>query len=230
LTSGRDSARGDLWKELHSWLSLCDEQGAGQGGSQMEDSMNTSYSPQAVARDWKPRLGLLVLPLALFSGCQNMNNTEAGAVGGGILGATIGTIVGLGCRNPLAGAAIGGAVGATAGGLNGAVEDRREQRYTQSVTAAVQRGQAELEEVAKLARAGTSDAIIIEHIRGSGSIFTLSADQIAWLKENRVSDAVIQEMEYTGHRPAGYYYARPQRVVYIEEPQPAVGVYARFGR
>ena len=87
----------------------------------------------------------------------------------------------------------------------------------------------ELEEVAKMLRGGVADGIIIEHIRQSGSIFTLSADQILWLKEQGVSQTVIQEMEVSGHRPALMYVRPRPQVVYVEQPPVMVtgGVYLR---
>src|SRR5262245_45505398 len=61
-------------------------------------------------------------------GCSSMNNTEAGALGGGLIGGALGTIVGAACHNPLAGAAIGAAGGAGVGALAGHAEDRAEKR------------------------------------------------------------------------------------------------------
>src|SRR3954451_20337255 len=76
--------------------------------------------------------GLLLLSSV---GCAGMNNTEAGAVGGGVIGAGLGTIIGgLSCH-PLAGAAIGGASGALLRGAIGNSENRRERRETQAVAA-----------------------------------------------------------------------------------------------
>src|SRR5436309_678443 len=53
--------------------------------------------------------------LLMCCGCSSMNNTEAGALGGGLIGGALGTIVGAACHNPLAGAAIGAAGGAGVG-------------------------------------------------------------------------------------------------------------------
>jgi len=189
--------------------------------------MYTTYCPQALARNCKALLSLMLLPVALASGCQNMNNTEAGALGGGLIGGALGTVVGVAAHNPAAGALIGAGAGAAIGGVSGAAEDRREQRQTQVVTAAVQRGEAELTEVAKMAQGGVGDYIIIDHIRQSGAVFTLSADRIVWLKENKVSDAVIAAMENNG-RPQAVYVRDP----YVYGPPPpavVVGVSGGYG-
>src|SRR5262249_28487044 len=73
-------------------------------------------------------------------GGSSMNNPGAGALGGGLSGGALGTIVGAACHNPLAGAAIGAAGGAGVGALAGHAEDRAEKREAQQV-AAVQQAQ-----------------------------------------------------------------------------------------
>src|SRR3982751_721901 len=75
------------------------------------------------------------LLLVAGAGCAGMNNTEAGALGGGVIGAGLGTVVGGMSGHPLAGAAIGGASGALLGGAVGNSEDRRERRDAQAVAA-----------------------------------------------------------------------------------------------
>ncbi len=179
--------------------------------------MYTTHRSQAFARTGKTLLTLGLLPLMLASGCQNMNNTETGALGGAAVGGILGTLVGAAAHNPLAGAAIGAGAGAVVGGAAGASEDHREQRQTQAVTAAVQRGQADLEEVAKMSRSKVDDYTIIQYVRSSGGIFALSGDQIIWLQQNGVSPAVIQAMQAT-NQPV-YYGHR----VYVE-PAPAIVV------
>jgi len=173
-----------------------------------------------------------------------MNNTGQGIAGGAVVGGILGTIVGAAAGRPLQGAAIGAGIGGTVGGVNGAAQDSRDRQVTQSVVAAQQRGQDELSEVAKMHQAGTSDALIIQHIQSSGAIFNLTGDQIVWLKQQGISDAVIQVMQYyngpvrvygRGY-PGPYVYAPPvtQPVVVVDQGPPAgptvdVGVtYARI--
>ena len=74
------------------------------------------------------RTWLSGLVLLLGCGCSSMNNTEAGALGGGAIGAGLGTLFGAAFHHPLAGALVGGATGATVGGLAGRAEDRQEAR------------------------------------------------------------------------------------------------------
>ena len=68
-----------------------------------------------------------ILGLAL-AGCQNMNNTQSGALLGTGLGATTGAIIGNASGHAGGGALIGAAAGALAGGLVGNAEDAREER------------------------------------------------------------------------------------------------------
>src|SRR5947209_18802785 len=73
------------------------------------------------------------LLLASACGCSSMNNTESGALGGGVLGAGLGALVGAATGHAAAGAAIGAGAGAVTGGLIGNSEDRAESRHKQAV-------------------------------------------------------------------------------------------------
>src|SRR2546430_16807567 len=87
---------------------------------------------------------LLVAPC----GCSSMNNTERGAVGGGIIGGLAGTAIGAATGHPGAGAAIGAGTGAVLGGLVGNEEDRQDRR----IAAAQARNQMSLNDVVQLAQ------------------------------------------------------------------------------
>jgi hypothetical protein len=163
-------------------------------------------------------LSVLVMALPLATGCANMNNTQSDALGGGLIGAAVGAIAG-GPRHALEGAAIGGAVGAGTGAVIGHSEDKAEQRM------AVAQAQAQarmlgLTDIAQMARDHQSDDVIIGQIRATGSVFRLSTTDLQWLKENGVSDRVVNEMQATVAYPRRYY-ARP---VYVEQPPPVVYV------
>jgi hypothetical protein len=173
---------------------------------------------------------LLVGGLLLLScGCQCMNNTEAGALGGGIFGGALGTMVGLATHHPLAGAAIGAAAGTATGALVGNSEDRREARAEARAAAyASQNPPLTLQDVARMSQQHVSDSLIIQQIRTTSSVYHLAADDITWLKQMGVSDMVILEMQT---RRAAYV-AGPARVVYVEPAPPppvAVGVGLGYG-
>jgi hypothetical protein len=158
--------------------------------------------------------------LILSCGCESMNNTQAGAVGGGLVGAALGTVVGAAARNPLAGAAIGGAVGAGTGALVGNAEDRAQDRAARRA-AAIQAANPPLTlyDVAHMSQQHISDAVIINQIRYTNSMYNLSPDDINWLKQQGVSDSVVLEMQT--RRPVivqgGAYVVQPA-------PVPVVGV------
>jgi hypothetical protein len=181
---------------------------------------------------------LVVGALLLMScGCSTMNNTESGALGGGLLGAGLGTMVGLATHHPLAGAAVGGAVGAGTGALVGSSEDHHERvqqaradAYASAANAAAQQAAAnapKLTDVVAMTRNGVPEANIITQIRNSGAAYRLSTDDITYLSQNGVSSAVIMELQNAGPRavyaPGTVVYQRPV-YVYEAPPPPVVGV------
>ena len=174
--------------------------------------------------------GMLV-PIFLSCGCSTMSNTDNGILGGGALGAATGAVIGHATGHTGAGALIGGAVGAVSGGLVGNAVDKSEERQAAMIAAANgPRGQLGITNVAQMAQAHISDDLIISQIRSTGSVFRVSAEDIIWLKQNGVSDVVVQEMQATATRVS----AAPSSTVYVVDPPPApvyVGVgYYRYRR
>lgn len=184
------------------------------------------------ARSLRP---FVVLPgLLILAGCQNMSSTDKGILGGGAIGAGTGAIIGSATGHSGAGAAIGAAVGGLSGGLIGNEMDENKKKTDAQIAAvsaqsAPARGPLGLAEVAQMAQQGISDAIIISQIRTTRSVYNLQPNDIAWLKSQNVSDAVVMEMQATASRvvPAsrvyGHAYYGPD-VVYVSPPPPPVGV------
>jgi hypothetical protein len=185
--------------------------------------MQYTHKPQAMRKCWRACLVGALLPAAL-AGCQNMSNTEAGALGGAGLGAIFGSI--LGGRHAGAGALVGAATGAIAGGGAGALADRAEARADArnqaALAAATQRPPLGLEEIQQMSAKGISDDVIIGQMRNSGSVYNLTADQVTWLHDYGVHDGVIREMQATAWRaPRRIYTAAPVvQPVYVVEPVP----------
>jgi outer membrane lipoprotein SlyB len=191
---------------------------------------------------WKRRLlGFAVVPGIFAVGCQNLNNTEKGVGAGGLIGAGTGALIGKATGHTGAGALIGAGIGAVSGGLVGNAVDESEKNKQAAIAAAQQaRGPLGVTDVVQLARQHISDNLIIEQIRVTGSVFHLSAQDIVWLKQNGVSDAVIYEMQVTAQRPMRRVYSSapcypPANVVVVEEAPPPVGVgfgvgYTHYGR
>jgi hypothetical protein len=196
--------------------------------------MQSAHVPQAVG---SPRGRLLALALCLGMlpcGCESMNNTDKGVLGGGLLGAGTGAAIGSLSGHTGAGAAIGGIAGAIGGGLVGNSVDQSERKQEARLAAATaaQHPPLTLQDVVSLAQQHVSDEIIVSQVRNSGSVYSLTADDIIWLKQNGVSDWVVREMQLTASYPRRVYtpvpvYAAP---VVVEPAPVAVGFGFGFRR
>ena len=125
--------------------------------------------------------------------------TQTGALAGAGVGALAGGLLGGGT-----GAVIGGAVGAAGGALVGAAldaQDRKSMEQTSPQTLNKIDNQQQLTpyDVSQMAKAGLSDDVIIDQIKATKSIFHLSSQDIIDLKNNGVSEKVIEFMIHTGN-------------------------------
>jgi uncharacterized protein YcfJ len=204
--------------------------------------MHFTQATQAIRSARVARFVAAVGTLAFVGGCASMSHTDRGVLTGGGLGAATGAIIGSATGNAGAGALIGTGLGAIAGGLTGAAVDSAERKAEVRTAAALQAQQQQaqlgLSEIAQLARNGVGDGVIIEQVRVSGTVYHLTADQILWLRDNGVSEAVIREMQATAHRPPGppvvYQRVVPYQRVYVVDPYPpppvvGIGVGYTFG-
>ncbi|MFA4993520.1 MAG: glycine zipper domain-containing protein [Candidatus Omnitrophota bacterium] len=133
--------------------------------------------------------GVLIMGL-LTAGCQSMGpKSTTGAVTGGLIGAGAGGIIGHQMGHGLEGAAIGAAVGAISGGLIGNQLDKADQmgraNNPQYLT---------LISIAEMGKQGVPDDVIISEIQRTRSQYHLTSEVIQYLKENKVSDKVIDYM------------------------------------
>lgn len=144
-------------------------------------------------------------PLALavlagwLAGCRSPNAnpdyTGSGALIGGASGAAIGAVADRG--HPGAGALIGGAAGLITGGLIGHGMDRQREA-AQSSAVVVSAGQPlSVADIKAMAKASTSDDIIIAQINNTHSVYFLDAKAIIDLKKAGVSERVITYMMNT---------------------------------
>lgn len=172
----------------------------------------------------------LMVSLLLTCGCSTMSNTEKGVGAGGLIGAGTGAIIGNATGHTGAGALIGAGVGALSGGLIGHAVDESEKKTEAKIAAATAAPQGPLgiTDVVYLAQQHVTDEVIITQIRSTHSVFQLSAGDTVWLKQQGVSDAVVQEMLATANRyPRRIYSATPvytQPVYVVDPPPPVVGV------
>ncbi|HLJ95588.1 MAG TPA: glycine zipper domain-containing protein [Gemmataceae bacterium] len=176
----------------------------------------------------------LLVPSLIVCGCSSMSNTEKGVGVGGAIGAGTGALIGSATGHTGAGALIGAGVGALSGGLIGHAVDESEKKTDAKLAAAAaaQPGPMGITDVVYLAQQHVTDEVIITQIRSTHSVFQLSAGDTVWLKQQGVSDAVIQEMLATPNRyPRRIYSAAPvySPPVYVVEPAPPVAVGVGFG-
>ena len=182
--------------------------------------MQNAHKPQALGwclrRAW---LAAALAPVLLSAGCET--NAGTGLLAGGALGALAGGAIGSASHHAGTGALIGAAAGATLGGVTGAAVDHHEQKV--AVQQAAARRALGLQDVVTLTQNGTSDEIIMNQIRTSGTIYHLSGQEIVYLKNNGVHDCVIEAMQATANLPP----VAPPPVVYVNEPPPPPVVYVR---
>lgn len=139
-------------------------------------------------------------------GCQS--KTGSGAVIGGATGAAVGGVIGhnSGSRSG-EGALIGGAIGALSGALIGRGIDERDRQAAYSYQASedfdrrhAAKTSPSKQDVIDWTARGTSDDIIIDRIERSGAVFRLSASEENRLRDEGVSEEVIQAMKATARR------------------------------
>jgi surface antigen len=147
-----------------------------------------------------------VLLMAGTTGCETMSNTAKGGLIGGGVGTGVGAAIGSASGKTGQGALIGGLAGAALGGLVGNDVDSQEKKAEKAKLEAAQYSAARpplsIDDVRQLAAGGTSDDIIVNQIRTTGSTYNLGAGDIQYLTQNGVSNRVITEMQNSRNRPA----------------------------
>ena len=151
------------------------------------------------------------------TGCQNLPGTpgQQGAVIGGAGGAAAGAVV-AGEHHRLLGALLGGALGAGGGYLIGANKDRITGHDSAGAQAATRNAQLQpaspamalnaptadlngdgfvtMDEVVAMKMAGFPDQQILDKMRATGQVFELTPEQQAYLRNNGVSQYVIDQI------------------------------------
>lgn len=151
----------------------------------------------------------VVVPLLASGilGCEN--NTQNGALIGGLGGAAVGGGIGSMSHGRAGeGALIGAAVGAIGGALVGNQMDKSEARKEPAYASSryesrSARGEYQTvskQEVVDWSNRGVRDDIIIDRIERSGSTFKLTAADENKLRDQGVSESVIQSMRATSQR------------------------------
>jgi uncharacterized protein YcfJ len=140
-------------------------------------------------------VGVLLIALVfILAGCETTGpKTKTGAVAGGIIGATAGGIIGHQSGHGLEGAGIGAAVGALSGALVGSSMDQMDKQAL-----AVNPEHLTVINIAEMGKKGVPDAVIISEIQRTHSVYRLNSEIITYLKQNKVSDKVIDYMLAAG--------------------------------
>jgi len=155
-------------------------------------------------------------------GCTH---TQAGAGTGALIGGIAGAAL-AGRGKGLQGAAIGAGAGALVGTAIGASEEQAARREAEAYAARA----LSIQDVIDLTASGTPPNIIINQIRTTGSVYTLTAHDLKVLQQSGVAPSVIQEMQEAGRRrvlvpaPVVVHEPPPVMIVRPAPPPPVVGV------
>jgi len=180
-------------------------------------------------------LSLCCVGIATTASDAFAQNTQRGAVLGGLGGAVVGGLIGDHNDKAGAGAAIGGALGVVGGAVLGNARDKeinaqrqQQQYYNQQRAYAHQQRQyvqtqaaVSINDVITMSRSGLSDSVVMNQIQTRGVQQHLQVSDIIAMHQQGVSDVVISTMQ--GARVGGAVYSQPQPIivqqgpVYVEE-------------
>jgi len=135
---------------------------------------------------------MILVSVFIVNGCQSTNKTRVseGAGIGGAVGAVAGGIIGYQSGHPLEGAAIGGAVGAGTGAVAGAQIDKPTANTQAQASTPIT-----MQQIVDWTRQGVSNDEIIYKIKAANPKYSLTADDIDYLKKQGVSQRVIETMQ-----------------------------------
>ncbi len=129
---------------------------------------------------------VLVFALAI-AGCQtNKTRVAEGAGVGGLIGATAGGIIGHQSGHGVEGAVIGGVLGAAGGAAVGSQIEKPQAAASTQLSMA---------QIVALTKEGVSSDEIINKIKTTNSKYSLTAEDISYLKNQGVSQRVIEAMQ-----------------------------------
>lgn len=136
-------------------------------------------------------LSVVLVFVFIISGCEsNKTRVAEGAGIGGTVGAIAGGIIGYQSGHPLQGAAIGGAIGAGTGAVVGA-QIKKPVQGTQAQAST----QITLQQIVDWTKQGVSSDDIIAKIKAANPKYSLTADDLGYLKNQGVSQRVIETMQ-----------------------------------
>jgi uncharacterized protein YcfJ len=134
--------------------------------------------------------------LLLTVGCQN---TQTRATEGAVIGGVVGAGAGYGIGNASGhhggeGAAIGAVAGAVLGGLLGGQMNKNKSSQESAGQTASSASQLSLQQIVDMSKQGVNEVVIIDKISLTNSKFTLTPADTEYLKQQGVSQKVIDAM------------------------------------
>lgn len=134
-------------------------------------------------------LFIVLVFVIIATGCAaNKTRVAEGTTLGGIVGAVSGGLIGSQSGHTLSGAAIGGALGAGTGAAVGA-QINKPTTNTETST------QITMQQIVDWTKEGVSSDDIISRIKAANPKYSLTADDIDYLKKQGVSQRVIDTMQ-----------------------------------
>jgi uncharacterized membrane protein YebE (DUF533 family) len=144
-------------------------------------------------------LGLCFVFVIASAGCQSSpNRAPEGALIGGVAGAGLGMIIGNQSKHRGEGRAEGALIGGALGALTGALAGSQMQKNPQGQQPAAQPAspnQMSMQQIIDLSKQGAHEDVIVDRIRLTNSKFSLTPQDIDYLKQNGVSQKVINAMQ-----------------------------------
>ena len=176
-------------------------------------------------------LSLSFAGIATTAPNTSAQNTQRGAVLGGLGGAVVGGLIGDHNHKAGAGAAIGGALGVVGGAVLGNAKDKeinsqyqQQQYYHQQHVYAQQQRQyvqtqaaVSINDVITMCRSGLSDSVMMNQIQTRGVQRQLQVSDIIAMHQQGVSDVVISTMQ-SARVGGGAVYSQPQPIVVQQAP------------
>ncbi|MBS0604719.1 MAG: hypothetical protein JSS60_06755 [Verrucomicrobia bacterium] len=135
---------------------------------------------------------------AALAGCESDAGT--GAIVGAGLGAGTGALISPTAGGVLIGAGVGAATGAIVGAALDAHDRDNVQRSSPQTMKKIDHGeQLSIDDIKKMSEAGIADDKIIGTIQSTGSVYHLSSSDVKELKQDGVSQRVIDYMLQTAY-------------------------------
>jgi hypothetical protein len=136
--------------------------------------------------------------LSCALGCRSPYYSDRGALAGGLAGAGVGAAIGDASGNAGPGAIIGAALGTITGNAIGESIDADLARSKAEIEARMGRqmsGAVTSQDVIAMTQAGLSEDVIATHVRANGVVQPPGVNDLIFLRNNGVSDRVIQALQ-----------------------------------